>query len=288
MPQAPKPFIVGAARSGTTLLRMMLDSHSTLAIPPETYFAVRAEAAFERTGVQGVVESIVDSPVWADFGLASADLTAAVHSRPAASAEGVLRAFYELYAARWGKPRWGDKTPIYVLAMEKIQRLVPEAHFVHVVRDGRDVAVSTAPLWFGPDEVGELAGEWSRQLRSARRQAPSLAAYTEVRFEELVRDPAAVLRELCAFLDLEWEPSMLDYHRDGLQRLADEMPAFRWDGETISGERRTRIHSFIGRPPDSGRCGRWREEMSARDLSEFERLAGDTLAEFGYPLSVGY
>ena len=284
-PRPPVPFIVGMGRSGTTLLRMMLDAHSTLAIPPETYFFRGAESSFEKRGAEGLVEEMIQSPAWPDFGLSASDFEQRVaQRRPAAAAE-VLRDFYELYAERQDKHRWGDKTPLYVMHMVEIQRQIPEAHFIHIVRDGRDVALSIMPLWFGDSQVAEVAKRWSRRLSTARRQAPQLSSYKEVRFEDLIREPSSVLKSLCSFLDLDWEVSMLDYHREAAQRLATETPDFRWRNHLVPHEERKKMHEFLGHPPTKERCERWRREMSAVDLEEFESVAEDTLAEFGYASS---
>ena len=124
-----------------------------------------------------------------------------------------LRAVGEAYALAAGKPRWGDKTPGYVTAMELIQGALPEARFVHVIRDGRDVAVSLAGVAWGPEDAAGAAKLWSRRIRIARRQAARLApgTYTEVRYEELVSDPRGVLGRLCGILELPFSEEMLSY-----------------------------------------------------------------------------
>jgi Sulfotransferase family len=281
MTRPPAPFIVGMGRSGTTLLRMMLDAHPELAIPAETHFAP-AVRAYDRGGPDAAVEAIVGNGLWGEYGLSAEEFAQRVEQvRPAGVGE-VLRAFYELYAERRGKPRWGDKSPYYVTVMTHLQELLPEARFVHVVRDGRDVALSTIPLWFGPDDVAGVAREWCEKLAAARRQAPALPFYTEIRYEDLVREPAAVLEPICEFLELEWTPALLDYHRDAAQKLAGEIGDLRQNGRVLSAEERRGIHSLIGRPPQLDRIERWRREMSTTDRELFDRVAADTLVTHGY------
>ena len=117
----PAPFVVGMNRSGTTLLRMMLDAHPELAIPAETHFVpeliARAEAGTETAQLIG---DVIGSRAWDDFGIEPEQLRARAQALSDGGVAGVLRAFYELCAEREGKPRWGDKTPVYVAHMRTI------------------------------------------------------------------------------------------------------------------------------------------------------------------------
>jgi hypothetical protein len=280
----PVPFIVGIGRSGTTLLRLMLDSHSTLAIPPETNFA-DAVVAFEEGGVTAAVEAVVGSPFWGDYNMSVDEFAQRVRSRELANIADLLRVFYEFYAELRGKSRWGNKTPYHLPSMSLIKGMVPEAHFVHIVRDGRDVALSMMPLWFGPNDVRGVARQWSRGLKSARLQAKSLPFYLEIRYEDLIRDPGLVLRELCEFLELEWEPSMLEYHRHAGERLSAELGDTFEAGRHVSVSERLQLWRLVDRPPQLDRVERWRREMSGADVRAFESLAGETLEAFGYELS---
>ena len=280
----PAPFVVGAGRSGTTLLRMMLDSHSTLAIPPETDFAAAAEP-FRQAGATAAACAMTDSWRWQDFNISAAEFIRRVREERPRSLGDVMRIFYRLYAELMDKPRWGDKSPYYVWGMKAIDRLLPEAHFVHVIRDGRDVALSVLPLWFGPDTVAEAASDWVEIVAAARRQAPDLSSYTEVRYEDLIGEPERILRELCDLLELGWEAAMLDYHVAARRRLASETADGSFGGRLVPREERMRIHRLIGKPPQRAQIGRWRSEMSAADLRAFERIAGDTLGSLGYELA---
>jgi hypothetical protein len=283
----PAPFVVGVARSGTTLLRMMLDSHPSLAIPGETHFAGRVISAFGPggAGLEGAVKAILESPFWPGFGIPSAELEQAMKRLPEPGPAAVLRTFYELSAAREGKERWGDKTPPYLERMGALQELLPEARFIHVVRDGRDVALSVIPLWFGPDDVEEAALHWSKRIADARRQAQDLSGYLEVRYEDLVRDTAGTLRSILEFIELPWDPSVLEYHRRAEGTLERELDDLTWrDGRTISASAQVAIHALTADPPRLDRVERWRREMSPEDRRAFQRIARSVLADLDYPL----
>lgn len=293
-PGPPAPFVVGVARSGTTLLRMMLDAHPALAIPPETHFVprtidmMRRPAAGASDGrdaaarLERAVAEIVRRAQWPDLGIPAAELAAVADSAPRATAGQLVRAVFLIYARRAGKPRWGDKTPPYLERMADIHAELPEARFVHVVRDGRDVALSAIPLWFGPTDVVDAARQWSSRIAAAREQARDLP-YLELRYEDLVRDPAGELRRLCAFLDLRWDATMLDYHERAPGRLAEIRRDLPWpDGRTIPAGKRIAIHERAAEPPSPNRIERWRDHMSPSDRRAFERIAGDTLEQLGY------
>jgi sulfotransferase family protein len=283
-PSPPVPFIVGMGRSGTTLLRLMLDSHSELAIPPETNFAAALDA-FEGGGAAAAVDAVVASPFWNDYNMSAQELAWRVEQRNPANVAEVLRTFFELYAELRGKSRWGNKTPYLLLNMDDVEEMIPEARFVHIVRDGRDVALSTIPLWFGPNDVATAARKWSDGLTSARRQAERLSSYTEIRFEELVRDPRPILETLCNFLELKWEPAILDYHLQAHERLSEELGDVFEAGRHVSVEERLQIWHLVDRPLQPDRIARWRREMSATDVLAFEEVAGEALEAFGYELS---
>lgn len=262
----------------------MLDAHSQLAIPPETNFGP-ALRSFEREGASAAADTLVSAPSWGDFGLAADEFVGRVEERRPVDFGDFMRLFYATYAAGRGKNRWGDKSPYYVRGMGRIHQHLPEASFIHVIRDGRDVALSMNPLWFGPDTVSETAQLWVDTLAAAREQAQLLPSYLEIRFEDLVGEPAATLQRICDFLSLPWEPSMLDYHREAAERIASETVPLDLPEGSLSHDRRVAIHRFIGLPPQADRVQRWRQEMSATDLRVFEEIAADALVDFGYELS---
>jgi hypothetical protein len=283
------PVIVGAPRSGTTLLRFMLDAHSALAIPPETGFLALGRALGDgpdprQTFFQTVTRFPPDAPAWPDFGIAAAEFGAALDRLEPVSVSDGCRLFYCLYASRFGKHRWGDKTPTYCLHLSAVAELLPEAHAIHLIRDGRDVALSLRRMWFSPgDRIETLAEFWKTCVTSARRQRDACAGYMEVRFEDLVRDPEAELRRICRFVDLDFEPRMVEYHAGVPARLAEHLERRRTDGTVIvSREQRLGQQALTTSPPRPSRAGAWTGAMSGDEGSRFLAVAGDLLDELGY------
>jgi hypothetical protein len=268
-PGPPSPFVVGVGRSGTTLLRMMLDAHPALAIPPETHFVPRLIVAAEawRVTPERLADTAVNDPHrrWPDFGIGEDEYLARLREIPRLNQADPVRAFFQLYAEKSGKPRWGDKTPGYISRMRRINRTLPEARFIHVIRDGRDVALS----WNRrleqrdgkePIPVEKLAQRWRRQILGAREDAGALGSYMEVEYEQLVTDTEPTLRRVAEFIELDWDPAMLAYHERAEERLlemARDMPET--EGRPARpAEERLRAHALTTEPPKRDRIAVWR------------------------------
>jgi hypothetical protein len=285
---APAPFVVGVGRSGTTLLRLMLDAHPDVAIPAETHFLPKLlKLREEGDALRAAMHSVMTAEsTWSDFGLPREQLAAAfARVSPFTLSDG-LRAFYGLYAAKFGKPRWGEKTPFYGRRMPSIEAVLPEAHFVHVIRDGRDVALSLRPLWFSPGEQIEAqAHNWLAKVSAIRANGKSSRHYLEVRYEDLVLDTEPVLRRVCDFIALRYDHRMLSYHQGALGRLGEIGHEYRFKDLPISREARMGLHAKALHPPDPARIGRWRSDLSTAEREIFISIAGGLLADLGYPLS---
>jgi hypothetical protein len=272
---SPFPFVVACGRSGTTLLRAILDSHPEMAVPPETHFVVWMAGKirrYERAGglnTVGFLDDLERRRGLDELGLTRSEVEEALHKSQAATLADALRAVYALYAARTGKSRYANKTPIHVLGMGAIARLFPESVFVHVIRDGRDVALSYADQSFGPRTLEEAAVRWRRLVRRGRIEGRRLGPdrYLEIRYESLIEDPEETVKTLCDFVALSFEAAMLRYF--------DRAP------EVLSRVPHPEAHPHLAKPPTKG-LRDWRGEMSATDLRSFERLAGDLLEELGY------
>jgi hypothetical protein len=279
----PAPFIVGVMRSGTTLLRLMLDAHPELTIPPETKFmpelirATRNGAA----SAEDAMAPLLASTRWPDFHLDEELMRARLRAAEPLDPTKAMRILYEAYAERIGKPRWGDKTPGHAQRMPRIARALPEARFIHLIRDGRAGALSRRRRAADPAPVAKHAKRWRARIRSTRRRARKVDHYLEQRYEDLVTEPEPVLRRVCEFIELDFDPAMLSYHEHAAERLAEIANPL--GGKTA--EWRLEAHARATDPPDPGRIGAWREDMSAQEIAEFEATAGEMLRELGYELS---
>jgi Sulfotransferase family len=269
--RAPAPFIVGVSRSGTTSLRLALGAHPQLAIPPETHFVPELVETCQTGGVgaEEVVRLLAEEPHWPLFGLAPAAVRARLPTSGRVKPRAALRAFYGAYAEARGRPRWGDETPGYLHGMRQIAAALPEARFVHVIRDVRDVALSMIEAGqIRADAVDSAAGHWARQVGRARVDAARVDHCLEILYEDLAPEAEPTLRRVAEFLELPWDPALAEALRSG--RNGSPPAAAR----PAAGAR-----PALTEPP-----GRWRSEMSRDDRATCEAVAGDLLSELGYEI----
>jgi hypothetical protein len=265
-------IILGVGRSGTTLLRVMLDRSSEIAIPYESFFVTPLA---HRHGARPKVDEFLDDLgrfyQLYEWGIDPEDVRPRL--REGMTTGEAISTVFEVYAEHEGKPRWGDKTPLYMQHLPLLERLFPDALWVHLVRDGRDAALSFLELpegfsgktWAQPRTAAQFAARWRMEIRSARRLGTHVGGrYLELRYEDLVADPERELRRVCEHASLTWEPRLLEHD------VAPEVSAMP-------------EHRNLAQPPTPG-LRDWRNEMSREDAVAFEEVAGDVLRSSGYEL----
>jgi len=278
----PPFFIIGFQRSGTTLLRLMLDSHREVAVPLDVVglwasYAGRVDDEFGGLATDADLRRLVEALLAEQrIRLWNVELSADRICAGAAGSgfPGVIDAFNRAYAGAAGKRRWGAKDPGDMRRIHLIDEWFPEARFVHIIRDGRDACLSLVKQEFGPDDLLACADAWREEVWWVRRIGRLLGPgrYHELRYEDLVADPEAVLYPLCGFLELEFDPGMLAYHL----RVADAVP-----------DEKRHIWPLIDRPPQADNVERWRTRLSRGMRVCFEKRAGPVLAECGYEVLAG-
>jgi hypothetical protein len=188
-----------------------------------------------------------------------------------------LGSLFSLYRKNCGKPLVGNKTPAYVRRIPVLHGIWPEARFVHIIRDGRDVCLSILN-WYHADQtagryatwaedpVSTTALWWERKVRLGRQGGHSLSPdlYYEICYERLVWEPAAECARLCAFLGVPYDEKMLRFHegRTKTKRGLDAKTAWL---------------------PITRGLRDWRTQMATADIERFEAGAGALLDELGYP-----
>jgi hypothetical protein len=266
--------LLGVSRSGTTLLRVILDRSPGIAIPDESFFVpLLARRHGRKVDAERFLDDLARIPAIRDWGLSVASLAPRIPSgMPLGEA---IAAIYEAYADAAGKPRWGDKTPMYMRHLALLDELFPDAQYVHLIRDGRDAALSFLQMpegtftrtWAHPRTPAQVACLWRKEVAGARALGSGVGAprYHEVRYEALVADPDTTVRGICAFADIPFEPAMLEY-------------AGAVDVSSKPHQQR------LLAPPTAG-VRSWRDDMSAADVAGFEAVAGDLLDELGYDVT---
>ena len=271
--ELPRPFlIVGHPRSGTTLLRFMLSSHSRLYVPDETGFLpfldIDPQAVLSYEAVENLLQRVGQLNRFWD-GLV-ADQKTFYERLAQPTLPFVLDALYRQQSTPRDPARWGDKTPLYVQYIPEIQHIFPEAQFIHVIRDGRDAALSARAKWGREKpymDLSYLLHNWVRNVQAGREAGNRLGPqrYREVRYETLVADPEGTLHMVCAFLGEPYEPAMLDF-----QQLA------RQEGGGVDAhvEPQSALHGAS--------IGRWRSELTPFERKLAHATAGPLLAELDY------
>jgi hypothetical protein len=277
MAKAEAPLIVlGVRRSGTTLLRVILDRSPSIAIPDESYFVPQlAERHRGPIDADAFADDLSRIGTLSDWDVDLREVRARL--RDGMTPGDAIAVVFETYAAGRGKPRWGDKTPMYMQYLPQIDRLFPEAVYLHLIRDGRDAATSFLAMpggivtetWAHPSTPAGFACQWRTEVEAARALGSRVGAsrYREVRYEALVADPKQQVEAICEFAGLHYEDGMLGYAGDP------------------SVERKPH-QQRLRQPPTPG-VRDWRRELSTSDAMAFEDVAGRLLAELGYPLSTG-
>jgi|GEM_PF-6081436 len=245
----PMPIIIGVGCTDIALLRLMLDAHPELSIPAKTDF-ISAVLQLKSEGNalrQNLFNTIVNTPNWADFHLSKENFDQQLRAIAPFNLSDGLRCFYKMYGQRLSKSRWGN-TAFQLTQLSSIQAALPEAYFIHVIRDGRDVALSKRELeGRSENDIEAQASNWVWQIREARQQAQFCSHYLEIHYEDLITDTESLLIKLCQFIDLPYSENLLT------QAIID----------------RTQMN-------------RWQREMSDRDQARFEAIAGGLLRELGY------
>jgi Sulfotransferase family len=275
----PYLFIVGCARSGTTLVHRIVDAHPEIAITPEMHWITRHFKNRNGLVASALVSELAGHKRFAQFEIPQKEFEGLLGSGEAIPYPTFLNRVFGLYGKIKNKPLVGNKTPAYIRRMLDLHALWPEAKFVHIIRDGRDVCLSVLNWKKGErtagryasweeDPVSTTALWWERKVRKGREDGAALGAglYHETLYEDLVDDPERECKRLCEFLGVPYEEAMIRF-AEGKTRT------------DLPNVRKTPKKAWL--PITSG-LRNWCTEMPAKDVERFEAAAGDLLEELGY------
>jgi hypothetical protein len=265
-------FIVGCARSGTSLLRNLLRAHPRITFPGESHFIPELYRAYgdPETSRQACKLGERILKLW---WVRKWELSIPLESfSPCRSFREVVGVIYEAYARKERKVRWGDKTPRYVLAIPTLLEVFPDCQIIHIYRDGRDVALSQLKHPSGLSRNVFVAAEvWKQRVGAGRMYGARLPAdqYMEVRYESLITETEPTMRRVCGFLHESFAPEVL--RPDFLDRST---PGLHFGPKHPLDVSRSEIVGVNQK--------KWRQQMSLGDRQVFESVAGPLLEELGY------
>jgi sulfotransferase family protein len=272
-------FVVGNDRSGTTMLRLVLDRSAEAAVPPESMFLLDFASVRRRGGLEdrAAATSFVQD-VWRHPKVKLWKLDGPPPDVPAGLTHAEAYRFavespFRAYARAHGKRRFGDKTPAYLHGLDEVLTVWPLARVVVLVRDARDVALSVTALPFGPNNAYAAAQWWARGIRrglEAELRHPENVL--SLRYEDLVAEPEARVQEVCDHLGLGYNSDMLEIERSDPAKIVEDQAA--WFAQLSTGITTAGV-------------GKWKTQMPDGDRRIVEAVAGRELRELGYEVEDG-
>ena len=290
-------FIGGDGRSGTTLLNVILDSHPTLSVAPEYHFNGGSDlgsTALEAVRIKkdgGLLESgirAVDTPEWKPAmqfvnrvvraGLSLDEIHEAIQQAMEETGTNLvefhdrcrlIEKFGRILVNRDSKKRWGMKIMREIRNPKRYANVWGDAQFIHIIRDGRDVAASQLlehGSW-GYGDIGEAAKNWCNIITQSRTNTSNLS-YTEIRYEDIVMESEKSLRKLCKFLNVNWSKKL----------LAHEKQKHDFFETKVAHPSRQASMKKI----NNSAVGRHKRDLSQEQIDIFNSIAGEMLSSLGY------
>jgi len=264
-------FIVGAPRSGTSMLRVMLNRHPNIAICDETYFFYYV---YLRRRAFGDLQNINNRKILVDRYLSIRRIRSQQLDLPGLSTAlmqngNTYPAFFlsliNYYADCQGKLRCGEKTPQHALYTDLLCDWYPGCKIIHIIRDPRDVVASLMRMPWASKNVTVNALSWLKYIRGAHR-ASQRPNYLLVHYENVVHDPEAAIDSICTFLGETYNPDILaTTGQSNVQNVSKE-----WWFQRAT------------KQVEKDRIGLWQQELDADQVSMVEWILGSYMDKFGY------
>ncbi|MCK5612777.1 sulfotransferase [Candidatus Pacearchaeota archaeon] len=269
-------FIVGSPRSGTTLIRLIFNSHSKIAVPDETnIFGWLFERPFYKNWLPRLSKE--------NFLLSKSlgeDIVRKFDRQPAVERvdnKKIVDFLFSRYAAKCGKLYWGEKTPTHSRYVAQIRATYPNSTIIYMVRDPRAVVASSkryfhkkrgaVDFWISPD-ISNAIKMWRESIAEAIRNKEDLYF---VYYEELVREPEETLTRLTETLGVPYEKKMLDYYKNSpnVTSAANEDKVLEWHRETT-------------RQVNAENIDKWKNELTKEEIIKVEQELSEYFNYFKY------
>lgn len=276
-------FIVSTGRSGTTLLRAILNQHPDLCIPPESDYLWRVIIEYQRNYKHHHWRDIVtlfcgemargqEYCGW-DIQVKGFYFKAKKLPHDQRSLAKLIDLYYQHYLQKHFPEalRWGDKTPHYLKYLPQLDAVYPNSQHLHIYRDGRDVVSSILKL--GWTKTPEAACDmWLQRIQAVRayRQRDNPTKFLEIRYEDMVHQPEIIITKICDFLNIAYKPEMLEFHQNPGQFRGDAV--------------RPDLHPMLSQPISAKAIGKWRQALDNEQQAYVQERLAPTLTTLGYDL----
>ncbi len=275
-------FIVAASRSGTTMMRLLLNAHSKIGVPKEM-------AYFERCAIAGALNTWQNpgfkKGTYADFvraflnrrkialeGIDLELLAEKILSDQTVNLERPIRLALDTWAEKEGKTIWGEKTPKNLFYVDKIHEMMPDARFIHIIRDPRAVVNSMNRFARFVDDSVLNAFNWLQAadfgFRILQKSVPARLRL-EIKYEDLVSDVEGTTRKICEFLKEPFEEEMLAFY---MKSRGDLHP----NAGQLGGV------NTLTQPISTVSVDKWRDQLTARDIALVEAVCSEAMQVHGY------
>lgn len=282
-------FILGNPRSGTSLLRLMLSCHPDIIMPPESHFFLWLENKYEliNPATDSLEEFFIDlynSRKFETWGINEESIMKSLKKFQPKDFSELIACIYLTYAEKVGKSGikfWGDKNKLWKEKVHRIIHYYPQSFFIHLVRDGRDVACSFKDLAVKsssssyapklPVEIIEIAERWKNNVNFIETflEEISEAHKLTVRYEDLLLDSPSKLKEITDMLGLVYTSTMLDYRLPEFKKIMEPQEFMAWKEKLNS-------------PPDQSNIGKYKVQLNQESILLFEEYAGKELKKYRY------
>lgn len=256
-------FIVGCGRSGTTLVRSILNNGSTIGIPLESLFIadyLNSSNKLETVKILAPQEFEV-----LEWGL----IIDQSNFNDAKSVKCVISKLHELYIEKNGKTRWGQKTPRLVRHWKELSEVYPNSQFIHIVRDPRAVVCSLIKSNVHKSTTYHGIQRWLKDISYGLEMEATLGQdrTLQISFECLTADPAKELRRISAFLNEPYDSKMLDASNKGHEEYSKYY---------------AKIHKRLSSKPDVSRTKAWKAELKNWQISLIQNKCKEFMRKIGY------
>lgn len=288
----PPLFIIGNPRSGTTLLRLMLHNHINIIIPPECGFAVWWYDKYKNWNKDYIKKNKILDSFMKDFKSSKKietweldyyKLKKFIIFNKVETYSELVSAIYEFYGKSLGKDFsiWGDKNNFHLKYISILKKLFPEAYFIHIIRDGRDIACSYKELAkkrfmskYAPNlpvDIQKIANEWVQNISNIRNSFSCFCweKVYELKYEDLVRNTEIELRKICKFLKEPFDDNMLNYYKKNKIEVQEPKEFLQWKSKTLE-------------KPTTSRICRYKKRLSSIEINEFNKIAKKILIRYEY------
>ncbi len=270
-------FIFGSARSGTSLLSRIVDSHPNIGVPFESHLynifypwlKYYGDLALEKNRNR-LIKDILQTDVMAGWD-PKPDFADIVKLLKKNDFHGIVDSVMNAWLKKCGKKRWGEKTPWHMYYWREIIEGFPDAKFIFIVRDGRDASLSWRQARFGPKHIYFLAKRWKHFLNEYNKfkEIVKKENLFELRYEDLLDRPEIITRDICKFVGESYSKEMLAFHEN-----TSSYPTDKTNDRNLS------------QPLMQSNKEKWRQKMTQTELRIFEAVAGEELEKYGYSRGV--